>query len=58
MTRFLMAITWAAFMLGAAIWTQSQGMSDSASFGVVAGLSGAAIATLHSDLGCGRRCAQ
>ncbi|MEL7218916.1 MAG: hypothetical protein AAGK01_10855 [Pseudomonadota bacterium] len=58
MLRFLMTITWVALILGVAIWTQSQGMSDSASFGVIAGLSGAAWGTMHSDLGCGRRCAQ
>ncbi|MEM8724630.1 MAG: hypothetical protein AAGE86_03820 [Pseudomonadota bacterium] len=58
MTRLLMAISWAVFILGAAMWTQSQGLSDGASFGIIAGLSGAAWGTLHSDLGCGRRCAQ
>ncbi len=56
MTRFLMAITWAAFILGAAIWTQSQGLSDGTTFGIIAGLSGAAWGMLNSELGCGRRC--
>ena len=58
MTRILMAMAWAAFILGSAIWARSQGLSDGASFGIIAGLSGAAIGTMRSDLGCGRRCAQ
>ncbi|MDJ0641394.1 MAG: hypothetical protein QNJ15_01125 [Erythrobacter sp.] len=56
MTCFPMAFAWAAFILGAAIWTQSQGLGDGASFGIIAGLSSAAWGSLHSEFGCGRGC--
>ncbi len=58
MTRILMAMAWAAFILGSAIWVRSQGLSEGASLGVIAGLSGVALGALNSDLGCNRGCAQ
>lgn len=58
MIRILMAMAWAAFILGATVWARSQGLSDGASFGIVAGLSGAAWGTLNADLGRRHRCAQ
>lgn len=52
------AVIWAAGIIAAAIFTQAQGMSDAASFGVIAGLSGAALGALNSEVGCGRGCLQ
>lgn len=50
------AVIWAAGIITAAIFTQSLGMSDAASFGVIAGISGAALGALNSRVGCGRSC--
>ncbi|BDW81127.1 hypothetical protein MACH24_05650 [Erythrobacter sp. Dej080120_24] len=52
------ALLWAAGIIAAAVFMQAQGMSDGASFGVIAGLSGAAWASLNAETGCGRSCLQ
>lgn len=52
------ALIWAAAIIAAAVFMHAQGMSDSASFGVIAGLSGAAWGSLNSEVGCGRSCLQ
>ena len=41
------ALIWAAIIIGAALLAKSQGLSDSASFGVIAGLCGASIGSLY-----------
>ncbi|MFU7526967.1 hypothetical protein [Qipengyuania sp. ASV99] len=56
MNNILKALAWAGVILASAFVMQAQGMSDSASLGVVAGLSGAAMGSLNSDFSCGRRC--
>ena len=52
------ALLWAAVIIAAAIFMQAQGMNDGASFGVIAGLSGAAWASLNAETGCRRSCLQ
>lgn len=52
------ALIWAAGMIAAVIVMQAQGMSDNASFGVIAGLTGAAWGALNAKAGCGRSCLQ
>jgi hypothetical protein len=52
------ALLWAAGIIAAAVFMQGQGMSDGASFGVIAGLSGAAWASLNAETGCARNCLQ
>jgi hypothetical protein len=50
------ALVWAAGMIAVAVFMQAQGASDGASFGVIAGMAGAAWGSLNSDAGCGRGC--
>ena len=52
------ALLWAAGIIATAVFMQAQGMSDGASFGVIAGLSGAAWSSLNAETGCGRSCLQ
>ena len=52
------ALLWAAVMMGSAIFMRTLGMSDNASLGVIAGLTGAAWGSLNSEMGCGRSCLQ
>ena len=52
------ALIWAAVIIGAALLGSLSGLSDSASFGVVAGLTGAAWASIHADGSCARGCLQ
>lgn len=55
MTQVQKALIWAAIIIAAALVANGQGLSDSASFGIVAGLSGAAIGTIYSNRrSCGR----
>ena len=56
MGKVLQSLIWASAIIIAALVCVSNGVSDAASFGIVMGLSGAAIGSLNSDLGCGRRC--
>ena len=56
MTQITKALTWAAIILITAFVLKEQGVSSSASAGVVFGLAGAAWATIGSDAACGKRC--
>jgi len=58
MSNMAKALLWAGIIIGAAVFMQAQGMSDNASMGVVAGLTGAAWGSLNSNMGCGRSCLQ
>lgn len=58
MSRILHSLVWAGAIIAAAWIATSNGLSDSASMGIVMGLSGAAWGALNSDIGCGRKCAQ
>ncbi|WFL78516.1 hypothetical protein P7228_05470 [Altererythrobacter arenosus] len=51
MTGNWKALAWAALIIGAALLAKAQGLSDAASFGIVAGLSGAAVGSLRSRVG-------
>ncbi len=56
MTTIQKALLWAAAILVAAIVATATGLSDAASFGVIAGLSGAAVGSIYggrsSRAGC------
>lgn len=56
MTHIQKALLWAAAIIIAAIITQWNGLSDSASFGITAGLSGAAIGSLYGKGPRAKRC--
>ncbi len=58
MTNTGKALLWAAIIIGAAIASVFVDLNQGARFGIIAGLSGAAWGTLHSDLGCARSCKQ
>lgn len=58
MTNQGKALLWAGAIIAAAIIASAIGMSDSASIGVVGGLSGAAWASLAQGKACGRSCWQ
>ena len=50
------SLVWAALILGVAFLLQANGVSSTASAGIVFGLSGAALGTLSSDGACAKRC--
>lgn len=52
------ALAWAALMIGGAIAMQACGFSDAASYGVTAGLGGAAWGTLSPSSVCTGGCLQ
>ncbi|MBD2843072.1 hypothetical protein [Erythrobacter rubeus] len=56
MSKILQSLIWAGAIIAAALFCVSNGVSDSASFGIVMGLSGAAWGSLQGEMGCGRRC--
>lgn len=58
MSRILHSLVWAGAIIAAAWIAASNGLSDGASFGIVMGVSGAALGALSSEIGCGRKCAQ
>jgi hypothetical protein len=58
MTNRAKALIWAAIIIGAAFIANAQGLSDGASYGLIAGLTGAAWGSLHSRNACGAGCLQ
>ncbi|WP_299196056.1 hypothetical protein [uncultured Erythrobacter sp.] len=52
------AIIWAAIIISAALIMAGLEMSTGASFGVIGGLTGAALASTQSEGACGRGCLQ
>ena len=58
MTTKSLSLLWGAIIIAAALLATSLGMDDGASFGVIAGLSGAAYASIAGKSGrsCGRTC--
>lgn len=50
------ALIWATIIIAFAIFAKTQGLSDGASIGIVAGLSGAAIGSLSGKTGCSKVC--
>ncbi|MEP3051967.1 MAG: hypothetical protein ABJP48_04400 [Erythrobacter sp.] len=57
MTRNAKTILWATAIITAAIFTQVAGLSNGASFGIIAGLTGAAIGALSGNRSTGGKCA-
>ncbi|BDI59928.1 hypothetical protein [Qipengyuania nanhaisediminis] len=56
MTTPAKALIWAGAIIAAAIAARGSGLEDGASFGIIAGLSGAAWGSLFASRGCGRSC--
>ncbi|MEM9500623.1 MAG: hypothetical protein AAF941_02135 [Pseudomonadota bacterium] len=56
MTIRIKALLWAAAIIIAALVSVSVGLGEGASYGITAGLSGAAWGSLKSDTSCGRSC--
>ncbi len=56
MSEVSKALIWAGIMIIAALLASSSNMSDSASFALIAGLTGAAWGSIHSEAACGRNC--
>ncbi len=52
------ALLWAVLILASAFAMSALDVDSSASFGVIAGLTGAAWASLQSEAGCSRGCLQ
>lgn len=50
------ALAWAGIIILAAIISSGTGLSDGASFGIIAGLTGAAWGSIHSQGSCGWSC--
>ena len=57
MTKTSQAILWAAIIIGAALIIAALDLGTGASFGVIGGLSGAALGSLHSNIDSKRDCA-
>ena len=58
MTNRAKALMWATIIIGTAFLANSQGLSDSVSFGLIMGLTGAAWASINSRSSCGTGCLQ
>ena len=56
MTARSKALIWASIIIAAALLASGIGMSDAASFGLIAGLTGAAWGSIHGESGCGQNC--
>jgi len=52
------ALLWAGIIILGAIISSGMGLSDGASFGIIAGLTGAAWGSLNSNATCARSCLQ
>lgn len=48
------SILWAAIIISTALFAVGMDLPDGASFGIICGLSGAALGSLSSDVACGR----
>ena len=58
MTTRNMALIWAAIIILAAILVVGMNLNNSASFGILSGLSGAAWGSLVTHGACGKACLQ
>ena len=58
MTNRAKALVWAAIILAAAFVANVQGLSESASFGLIAGLTGAAWGSIQTRSACRTGCLQ
>ena len=56
MMMILKGLVWASLIIGAALVAATYGVSEGASFGIIAGLSGAAIGSLYGRYRCGMGC--
>lgn len=56
MGRIVHSLLWASAILFTAIISSSTGMSDAASFSLIAGLTGIAWGALQTNRGCARPC--
>jgi len=58
MTNHVKALSWAGIIIAAAFIANAQGLSDGASYSLIAGLTAAAWGSIHSRRGCGMGCLQ
>lgn len=56
MPMILKALFWAALIIAAASVANANGVSEGAAFGIIAGLSGAAVGSLYGRRRCGAGC--
>ena len=56
MLMTLKGLGWAGLIIGAALIATANGASDGAAFGIIAGLSGAAVGSLYGRRRCGAGC--
>jgi len=56
MIMILRALGWAALIIAATAVATANGVSGGAAFGIIAGLSGAAIGSLYGRRRCGAGC--
>jgi hypothetical protein len=56
MMMILKGLVWASLIIGAALVAATNGVSEGASSGIIAGLSGAAIGSLYGRHRCGTGC--
>ena len=55
MTRIHQSLLWGTAIIGATLAASSNGLGDAATFGIIAGLSGAAIGSIYGRRSsCGR----
>ncbi len=58
MTNHVKALSWAGIIIAAAFIANAQELGDGASYGLIAGLTGAAWGSIFSRRGCGTGCLQ
>ena len=56
MNMIMKALLWAGLIIAAAFVASANGVSDGSAFGIVAGLSGAAVGSLYGRRRCGAGC--
>jgi hypothetical protein len=56
MGMIMKSLGWAGLIIAAAFVANANGLSDGAAFGIIAGLSGAAVGSLYGRRGCGAGC--
>lgn len=57
MSNTAKSLIWASIILGTAVLANAQGLSDAASLGLIAGLTGAAFGSLSQSRRCSQACA-
>jgi uncharacterized protein YfiM (DUF2279 family) len=56
MIMILKALGWAGLIIAGASFANANGVSESAAFGIIAGVTGAAVGSLYGHRQCGAEC--